>query len=107
MNNLSRALALVLSLTLTISMTAFNFADFNDRKEAPVGVSFRIKNDTGSTVRLYDGRGYFSIGNSSSKRVSVDAGRKYYKGDKGRKGDFLFEVESGFSGKTIKLSNYY
>lgn len=70
------------------------------------GVSFMIKNDTSGNVRLYDGKGYYTINRGSSKRVNVDAGRKYYRGEGGKKGDFLFEVESGFAGKTIKLSNY-
>lgn len=107
MNNLFKVFALVLGLALTVSMTAFNFTSSEEPSEGVVGVSFIIKNDTGSTVRLYDGKGHFSINNRSSKKVNVEAGRKYYKSERGTKGDFLFEVESDFSGETIKLSDYY
>lgn len=106
MNHVFRIFTLVLGLALTVSMTSFNFADSETAQEETEGVSFYIKNDTGSTIRLYDGKGYFSINNSSAKRVNVEAGRKYYKGDNGKKGDFIFEVESDFAGKTIKLSDY-
>ena len=107
MNKFFSIFTLTLSLVLTIPMVAFNFANSREAKEMPVKVSFIIKNDTGSSVRLYDGKGYFSIGSTSSKKVNVNAGRKYYKGERGRKGEFLFEVDAGFLGKTVKLSYYY
>jgi len=106
MNNLFKVFAFVLGLALTVSLTAFNFTEQETAQEEVVGVSFTIKNDTGSTVRLYDGKGHFSINNSSSKKVNVEAGRKYYTSERGTKGDFLFEVESDFAGEKIKLSDY-
>lgn len=109
MNNLFKSFAFALSLAFVFSLASFNVAKksnpANDTEEA-LGVSFLIKNNTGSSVRLYDGKGHFTINNGSAKRVNVEAGRKYYISDKGKKGNFLFEVESGFSGKTIKLSDY-
>lgn len=89
-------------LFFTLTLTSYNIEE-----SEPNGVSFTIKNDTRGNVRLYDSKGYFTINRGSVKKVNVEAGRKYYKGDKGKKGDFLFEVESDFAGKTIKLSDYF
>lgn len=94
-------LLVVFLLFVTLTLPSHSF-----KTSAPQGISFTIKNDTKGNVRLYDGKGYFTINRGSAKKVNVDAGRKYYKGDNGKKGDFLFEVKSGFDGKTIKLSDY-
>ncbi|WP_026999537.1 hypothetical protein [Eisenibacter elegans] len=75
--------------------------------EAPLGdVTFSIKNDTGSSFRIYDGKGYYTINNMAVKKVTVEEGRKFYNGDGGKKGKLLFEASSSMSGKTLKLSDY-
>lgn len=94
----------VLVCFLAFSMVMSSYTSIQET--TPQGISFTIKNDTDGNVRLYDGKGYYTINRGYTKKVNVDSGRKYYKGDKGRKGDFLFEVSSSFSGKTIKLSDY-
>jgi len=92
----------VLFVALSAHFSAYTFAE----KEQPQSVTFTIKNDTSGNVRLYDSKGYYTINRGSTKKVTVDVGRKYYNGEGGKKGDFLFEVESDFDGETIKLSDY-
>lgn len=87
-------------LTCLILMSSYTTS------EKSVSISFTIKNDTDNNVRLYDGKGHYTLNRGYNKKVNVEAGRKYYISDKGRKGNFLFEVKSSFSGKTIKLSDY-
>lgn len=95
---------LFVALMLTFSLAISSYTSKVEKEDGKV--SFIIKNNTSSNVRLYDSKGYYTINRGSAKRVSVDTGRKYYNGEGGKKGDFLFEVESDFDGKTIKLADY-
>lgn len=97
---------LFVAFMLTFSVAISSYTTQEVAKEAVAKVSFAIKNNTSGNVRLYDGKGYYTINRGSVKRVSVETGRKYYNGEGGRKGDFLFEVESDFDGETIKLADY-
>ena len=72
--------------------------------EAPArSVEFRLRNDTGSSVRIHTGRGTSSIGNNSSNRYSAEVGQEF-RLDNSR-GALLFEVSSDLDGETIDLSD--
>lgn len=73
--------------------------------DAPVrSVEFRLRNDTGSSVRIHTGRGTSSIGNNSSNRYTAEAGQEF-RLDNSR-GALLFEVSSDMDGETLDLSDY-
>lgn len=104
-----KSIIVALSFALVFSLSAISSANSSatdSHVQKVAGISFLIKNNTGSSVRLYDGKGHFTINNGSAKKVNVEAGRKYYISESGKKGDFLFEVDSDFSGETIKLADY-
>ena len=72
---------------------------------APVErVEFRLRNDTGSSVRLHTGRGTSSIGNNSSNRYQAEVGQEF-RLDSSR-GALLFEVSSDMDGETYDLSDF-
>lgn len=73
--------------------------------EAPVAdVEFRLKNDTGETVRVHTGRGTSSINNGSSNRFQADVGQAFRLGSSS--GPLLFEVSSDMDGETLELSDF-
>ncbi|MGB3542082.1 hypothetical protein [Rubrivirga sp.] len=73
--------------------------------EAPTrSVEFRLRNDTGSSVRIHTGRGTSSIGNQSSNRYSAEVGQEFRLDSSS--GALLFEVSSDLDGETLDLSDY-
>lgn len=89
-------------ITFAVSLSSYTA----ETSEKSFGVEFTIKNDTEGNVRLYDGKGYFTLNRGTVKKVDVEAGSKYYNGEGGKKGKMLFEVKADMKGKTIKLSDY-
>ena len=67
-------------------------------------VEFRLKNDTGETVRVHTGRGTSSINNGSSNRFQADVGQTFRLGSSS--GPVLFEVTSAMDGETYELSDF-
>ncbi|MEM1115735.1 MAG: hypothetical protein AAF845_02945 [Bacteroidota bacterium] len=73
--------------------------------EAPAQrVEFRIKNDTGSSVRIHTGRGTSTIGNQSSNRYQAEVGQEFRLDSSS--GDLLFEVSDDMDGEMLELSDY-
>lgn len=89
-------------ITFAVSLSSYTAKT----SEKSFGIEFTIKNDTEGNVRLYDGKGYFTMNRGTIKKVDVEVGRKYYNGEGGKKGKMLFEVSADMKGKTIKLSDY-
>ncbi|MGF1532967.1 MAG: hypothetical protein ACFCUI_04640 [Bernardetiaceae bacterium] len=94
----------------TLSFLCLMLASFTMQTTelAPQGnITFNIKNDTKENVRIYDGKGHFTINRGSSRRTTVEAGRKFYKSESGKKGALLFEASSDLNGKTVSLSKHW
>ena len=71
---------------------------------APVErVEFRLRNDTGSSVRVHTGRGTSTIGSGSTNRYQTDVGQEFRLDSSS--GRLLFEVSSDLDGETIDLSD--
>lgn len=67
-------------------------------------VEFRLRNDTGSSVRIHTGTGTSTIGNGSSNRYEVEVGQEFRLDNSS--GPLLFEVEAEMDGETLDLSDY-
>jgi hypothetical protein len=73
--------------------------------DAPTSrVEFRIRNNTGSSVRIHTGRGTSTIGNGSSNRYQADVGQEF-RLDRSS-GPLLFEVSSDMDGETLDLADF-
>ena len=67
-------------------------------------VEFRIRNDTGSSVRIHTGRGTSTISNGSSNRYQAEVGQEFRLDSSS--GALLFEVSSDMDGEVLDLSDY-
>ena len=96
----SLLLAILLSLSSATAASAPGLA----ADAAADRVEFRIKNDTGSSVRIHTGTGASTIGNGSSNRYQADVGQEFRLDSSS--GDLLFEVSDDHDGETLDLSDY-
>ncbi len=71
-----------------------------------VTASMKIKNDTGSKIRIHTGSGVVTLQKGSSTSISCKVGKKVHTAPKGVKDKFLFKITSKMCGKTVKLSKY-
>jgi hypothetical protein len=102
----------VLSLVALLATTAALGTAFRSQQPeievsvAPNGdVSFKLKNDTGQTIRIHDGRGEAAINNGTVRPITRPEGTKIMLIDGARK-RLLFTVSADMEGRTLKVSDY-
>ena len=69
-------------------------------------VEFRLRNDTGASVRVHTGSGTTTITNGSATRFQADVGQEFHLAPDGTPDQFLFEVADEMDGTTLDLSEY-
>lgn len=105
-----RCVSLAAAAGLFFATSSFTTAS-NDQtsfeKVEVKGGQVKIVNDTSTKLRIHTGSGVTTLNaKGGSTSISCDPGRKIYTAPKGSKDKFIFEVESGMCGKTVKLSAY-